>query len=196
MMPYAAFLQAAQRSRYDVGILSARFRVSWEQVANRLTTLQRPGAMGIPFFLLEVDIAGNRIRRAGALGFPITRFGGHCPKLNIHAAFAMPGQILAELADMPDGASYLNVSRTLEGPFGGFGERVRRTALLLGCDASFAGEIAYGQGLVPGADGNLRIGTACRLCERQGCLARAEPPVTRPLGLDEMVAGLSVFDFQ
>ncbi|EKF59001.1 hypothetical protein QWE_12143 [Agrobacterium albertimagni AOL15] len=25
---------------------------------------------------------------------------------------------------------------------------------------------------------------------------RAEPPLTRPLGLDEMVTGLSAFDFQ
>ena len=40
------------------------------------------------------------------------------------------------------------------------------------------------------------VGPACRLCERVGCLARAEPPVTRPLGLDEMVTGLSAFDFQ
>ncbi|WP_292555992.1 short-chain fatty acyl-CoA regulator family protein, partial [Mesorhizobium sp.] len=40
------------------------------------------------------------------------------------------------------------------------------------------------------------VGPACRLCERIGCLARAEPPVTRPLGLDEMVTGLSAFDFQ
>ncbi|MCR4269341.1 short-chain fatty acyl-CoA regulator family protein, partial [Nitratireductor sp. ZSWI3] len=40
------------------------------------------------------------------------------------------------------------------------------------------------------------VGPACRLCERAGCLARAEPPVTRPLGLDEMVTGLSAFDFQ
>ncbi|RUX17363.1 Cro/Cl family transcriptional regulator, partial [Mesorhizobium sp. M2A.F.Ca.ET.037.01.1.1] len=40
------------------------------------------------------------------------------------------------------------------------------------------------------------VGAACRLCERAGCLARAEPPVTRPLGLDEMVTGLSAFDFQ
>jgi predicted transcriptional regulator len=31
---------------------------------------------------------------------------------------------------------------------------------------------------------------------RPGCLARAEPPVTRPLGLDEMATGLSAFDFQ
>lgn len=36
MMPYGAFLAAAQRARYDIGILCARFRVSFEQAANRL----------------------------------------------------------------------------------------------------------------------------------------------------------------
>jgi predicted transcriptional regulator len=40
------------------------------------------------------------------------------------------------------------------------------------------------------------IGPICRLCERQGCLARSEPPITRPLGLDEQVSGFSVYDFQ
>ena len=47
-----------------------------------------------------------------------------------------------------------------------------------------------------GAVAATPVGPACRLCERIGCLARAEPPVTRPLGLDEMVTGLSAFDFQ
>jgi predicted transcriptional regulator len=47
-----------------------------------------------------------------------------------------------------------------------------------------------------GAASATLVGPACRLCERVGCLARAEPPVTRPLGLDEMVTGLSAFDFQ
>ncbi|MET3587645.1 putative transcriptional regulator [Pseudorhizobium tarimense] len=46
------------------------------------------------------------------------------------------------------------------------------------------------------ASARVLAGPACRLCERQGCLARAEPPLTRPLGLDKMVAGLSAFDFQ
>ncbi|MDO6962612.1 helix-turn-helix domain-containing protein [Rhizobium alvei] len=196
MMPYGAFHAAALRARYDIGILCARFRVSFEQAANRLTSLQRPGMTGIAFFSLEIDIAGNRIRRAGANGYPQARFGGQCPKLNIHAAFAAPGQILAEIAEMPDATQYLLISRTLEGPMAGFEERVRRTALLIGCDAAFAGEIAYGQHLSKSPDLVLKIGTACRLCERPGCLARAEPPLTRPLGLDEMVAGLSVFDFQ
>lgn len=195
MMPYGAFLAAAQRVRYDVDVLRSRFDVSFEQAANRLTTLARPGAAGIPWFLLELDHAGNVIRRAGAQGFPRATFGGFCPKLGIHSAFAQPGQILAEAVEMLDGSSFLTVSRTIEGPQAAFGERLRRTAVLLGCELPHGIETVY----APAAgDQSSKVlgGTACRLCERRGCLARAEPPLTRPLGLDEMVTGLSAFDFQ
>ncbi len=192
MMPYAAFHAAALRAKYDIDILRARFRVSFEQAANRLTMLQRSGAAGVPFFLVEVDNAGHRLRRAGAQGFPHARFGGACPKLNIHAAFAVPGQILVDRVEMPDGGAYLVIARTVDGPQAGYQERVRRTALLIGCEAAFADDTVYGAARMPA----IAVGPACRLCERQGCLARAEPPVTRPLGLDEMATGLSVFDFQ
>jgi predicted transcriptional regulator len=104
---------------------------------------------------------------------------------------------------MPDGAQFLCIARTLEGPQGAFNERPRRTALLLGCDIGFRDEIVYAAALPAVASrsgtaelGLTAVGPACRICERPGCLARAEPPVTRPLGLDEMVAGLSAFDFQ
>jgi predicted transcriptional regulator/DNA-binding XRE family transcriptional regulator len=204
MMPYQAFHSAALRARYDLDVLRARFGVSFEQAANRLTMLQRPGASAVPFFMLEVDNAGNRFRRAGAQGFPHARFGGGCPKLPVHAAFAQPGQVFVEAVEMPDGAEFLCVARTLEGPQGSFNERPRRTALLLGCDIGFRDETVYGAALPapatgkagPAGFGPTPVGPACRLCERIGCLARAEPPVTRPLGLDEMVTGLSAFDFQ
>ena len=118
----------------------------------------------------------------------------------VHAAFSQPGQILVERVEMPDGAEFITVARTLEGPQAAFNERVRRTAILVGCDAGFAGEIVYGAAVSGATSGSglpaTPVGPACRLCERQGCLARAEPPVTRPLGLDEMVTGLSAFDFQ
>lgn len=104
---------------------------------------------------------------------------------------------------MPDGAEFLTVARTLEGPQGAFSERPRRTAILLGCDIGVMDDIVYAAALPAGGAGgkvarmpSTPIGSACRLCERVGCLARAEPPVTRPLGLDEMVTGLSAFDFQ
>jgi len=205
MMPYQAFQSAALRARYDIDVLRSRFGVSFEQAANRLTMLQRPTASGVPFFMLEVDNAGNRFRRAGAQGFPQSRFGGGCPKLAVHAAFTQPGQIFVEAVEMPDGAEFLTIARTLEGPQGSFSERPRRTALLLGCDVAFKDEMVYGAALPappPGTSGKpgqiaaTPVGPACRLCERSGCLARAEPPVTRPLGLDEMVTGLSAFDFQ
>jgi len=205
MMPYAAFQSAAIRARYDIDVLKARFNVSFEQAANRLTMLGRQSMLGVPFFMLEIDNAGNRFRRAGAQGFPQQRFGGLCPKLPIHDAFTRPGQILVEAVEMPDGAEFLVIARTLEGPQGAFNERPRRTALLLGCDIGFKDEIVYGAALPgnppgspakPGHVPATPVGPACRLCERQGCLSRAEPPITKPLGLDEMVTGLSAFDFQ
>jgi len=201
MMPYQSFLSAAQRARYDLDVLRSRFGVSFEQAANRLTTLCRDNAAGVPFFMLEIDVAGNRFRRAGAQGFPQQRFGGHCPKLSVHSAFGQPGQVLVEAVEAPGGAEFLTISRTLEGPQGAYAERPRRTALLLGCDIGFRDEIIYGDAIPAQHDKPTKIvttpiGPACRLCERNGCLARAEPPITRPLGLDEMVTGLSAFDFQ
>ena len=97
---------------------------------------------------------------------------------------------------MPDGAEFLLVARTLEGPQAAHGERVRRTAVLMGCDAGHAAQTVYRAVTDAMQDRPVPIGPACRVCERQGCLARAEPPVTRPLGLDAMVTGLSAFDFQ
>jgi XRE family transcriptional regulator, fatty acid utilization regulator len=205
MMPYEPFRTAAQRSGYDIDVLRSRFGVSFEHAANRLTTLSRAGQAGVPFFMLEVDVAGNRFRRAGALGFPQARFGGGCPKLAVHAAFAQPGQILVEAVAMPDGAEFLTIARTLEGPQAAFAERPRRTALLLACDLAFQNEILYRAALPmgpalsdrsAGQSAAIPVGPACRVCERAACPARAEPPVTKPLGLDEMVTGLSAFDFQ
>lgn len=195
MMPYGTFLTAAQRLRFDVDLLASRFDVSFEQAAFRLTMMARPGTSAPPFFMMEVDHAGNCLRRAGAQGFPKAKFGGSCPKLGVHPALAQPGQAIVDCVEMPDGARYLTVSRAIDGPQAGFGERPRRTALLLGCELELAGEVVYRAAAdLPAA--RIAGGTACRLCERQGCLSRAEPPVTRPLGLDEMVTGLSAFDFQ
>lgn len=200
MMPYDAFLQACKKSKYDIDVLRARFSVSFEQAANRITMLGRKDAAGVPFFMSEVDQAGNKFRRAGAEGYPQSRFGGYCPKLPVHASFSQPAQILTEAVEMPDGTQFMVIARTLEGPQGAFNERTRRTAILLGCDVKYKNDVIYGTALPGGLteEGDMltiSIGPACRVCERAGCLARAEAPVTKPLGLDEMAAGLSAFDF-
>src|ERR1700748_3192189 len=89
MMPYPAFLAAAEALQYDVHVLAQRFNAGFEQVCHRLTTLQRPNARGIPFFLLRVDNAGNVSKRFSSGTFPFSKFGGTCPLWNVHSTFDM-----------------------------------------------------------------------------------------------------------
>jgi len=197
ILPYDKFLKTARRLRYDINLLRSRFGVTFAQAAWRLTMLQKSGQNAVPFFVMETDAAGNRIRRAGANGFPVTRFGGDCPKLVVHQAFGSPGQIFAEAVITPQEAKFGVIGRTIEGLRSGYFDRPQRTALLIGFDMAYAGEVVYGDGLAgEGSRTPVPIGPGCRLCERPGCITRAHPPLTRPLGLDEMVRGVSAFDFQ
>lgn len=197
MLPYDRFLETARRLRCDINVLRSRFGVTFAQAAWRLTMLQKHGQSAVPFFVMETDAAGNRIRRAGANGFPTTRFGGDCPKLVVHQAFGSPGQIFAEAVMTPEDARFVVIGRTVEGLRSGYFDRPQRTALLVGFDIAHAANVVYADGLVgPSARDPMEIGPGCRLCERRGCIARAYPPLTRPLGLDDMVRGVSAFDFQ
>lgn len=193
VMPYANFQKATKRYEYDIDALSAQFNVSFEQVATRLTTLQRPDLPAVPYFLLEVDNAGNIVRRAGAKGYPRSQFGGACPKHTIYSAFSQPGQVFTNQVELPDGTKFITLSRTVDGLKGALNDPVRRTAIMLCCSSEYADQTSYSADMKQLA--NIDVGSACRLCERQGCVSRAEPSITRPLGLDEMVSGLSAFDF-
>ena len=93
LMPYEPFLEAARSERYDIVVLSNRFRTSFEQICHRLTTLRRPGAEGVPFHFVRIDVAGNISKRFSASGFRFARFSGACPRWNVFAAFLTPGMI-------------------------------------------------------------------------------------------------------
>ncbi len=197
ILPYDRFYNAAKKLRYDINVLRSRFGVTFAQAAWRLTMLQKSGASAVPFFVMETDSAGNRLRRAGSNGFPATRFGGDCPKLVVHQAFTSPGQIFAETVVTPQETEFVVVGRTVEGLRSGYFDRPQRTALLIGFQVQHAETVVYGDGLTgENAREPVKIGPGCRLCERPGCISRAHPPLTRPLGLDEMVRGVSAFDFQ
>jgi predicted transcriptional regulator/DNA-binding XRE family transcriptional regulator len=199
LMPYERFLTAARQTRYDVEILQLRFRVSFEQVCHRLTTLRRVGAEGVPFHLLRVDIAGNISKRFSASGIRIARFGGACPRWNVYDAFATPGMLRVQVSRMPDGASFFCIARTLEtvGQTGGrsaLTRRVGRLAIGLGCPISYAGELAYADGLV--LDDPLMvtpIGVSCSVCERLDCIDRAMPSLHHKLEFDENRRGVSAY---
>ncbi|MGH7090847.1 MAG: short-chain fatty acyl-CoA regulator family protein, partial [Stellaceae bacterium] len=146
LMPYAAFRTAAQALRYDIEALMHRFGVSFEQAAHRLTTLQRPGASGIPFFFARVDIAGNLTKRFSAAGFHFSRYGGACPRFIVHEAFSTPGLIRTQVARLPDGSAFFCIARTVEKPGGRFHAPVTREVVGLGCDLARAAELVYADG--------------------------------------------------
>ncbi|MBB5720860.1 hypothetical protein FHS72_000464 [Loktanella ponticola] len=191
LMPYTAFHEAAQSTRHDLEILSARFGASLEQIAHRLSTLQRTGAKGIPFFFVRVDQAGTITKRHSATTLQFARYGGACPLWNVHRAFETPGQFLRQLAETPDGARYFCLARDVSKSGGSYTAPVRRYAIGLGCEVKHAGAVVYADHMNTSApEAYEPIGISCRICERKNCHQRAVPPLERQLRVDPNYRGM------
>jgi XRE family transcriptional regulator, fatty acid utilization regulator len=191
LLPYGRFLEAARAERHDLEALALGFEASIEQVAQRLSTLQRTGAKGVPFFFVRVDQAGTITKRHSATRLQFARFGGACPLWNVHAAFETPGQFLRQLAETPDGVRYLCLARDVSKPGGAFRAPIRRFAIGLGCEVAHAPALVYADDLDVTNDAAYQpIGIACRICERRDCPQRAVPPLERPLTVDPDARGI------
>jgi len=185
LLPYGRFLEKARACRHDLEVLATHFGASIEQVAHRLSTLQRPGAKGIPFFFVRVDQAGTITKRHSATRLQFARFGGACPLWNVHRAFETPGRFLRQLAETPDGVRYISLARDISKPAGRFGAPVRRYAIALGCEVRHAPALVYADGMdVNRSDAFEPIGISCRICERRDCHQRSVPPLERQLVVD------------
>ena len=195
LMPYAPALAAAQEMRYDVDGIAARFGVSYEQACHRLSTLQRANARGVPFFFLRVDPAGNVSKRFSAAGFPFMRFGGTCPRWIVHAAFATPGTTRVQVAQLPDGGTFLCFARAITGRPAHWGEPPPVRVVAMGCDVSHAADIVYGDG-IDIATAAVGIGLSCRLCDRPDCRSRAFPPIAHRLTIDPGTTSVSPYRFE
>jgi len=194
LMPYDSFFRAAEEERYDTDLLEHRFRANFEQICHRLTTLNRPGARGIPFHMVRVDIAGNISKKFSATGVRFPRFGGLCPLWNVHAAFLQPNVIRAQLDRLPDGTMFFSVARTIRKHRGGYHTPEVLYSVGLGCDVESARRMVYADGFdLSNPQAAAPVGITCRLCERLDCRARAFPSIYQPLKVDENVRGVSFF---
>ncbi|WGM31277.1 helix-turn-helix transcriptional regulator [Brevundimonas sp. NIBR11] len=195
LMPYAAFQRLAEATGYDIARLQTRFGASFEQVAHRLTTLSRPTARGVPFFLMRVDQAGNVSKRYASGAFPFARFGGACPRWRLHSAFRTPGKLVTQIIETPDGGRWFTLARTVDRQgHDGFGEP-HDLAIGLGCELKDAHRLMYARGLDLTSPDVTPIGPACRLCHRHPCAERAAPPVDRPLRVDDWSKSVSPYPF-
>ncbi|MGY6710332.1 MAG: helix-turn-helix domain-containing protein [Rhizobiaceae bacterium] len=184
-LPYELFRRAAKEQRHDLHLLSLQFDASLEQVAHRLSTLQRPNSRGTPVFFARMDHAGNITKRHSASKLQFARYGAACPLWNVHQAFEHPGRILRQLAQTPDGARYLCIATEVVKADGGYSAPCRRYAIALGCEITYAQEFVYATGLALGnQDAFEPIGISCRICDRADCPQRAIPPLRYRLEID------------
>lgn len=185
VLPYRQFHDVAENFRYDVERLSAFYAVSYETIAHRLSTLQRPSVRGVPLSFVRVDRAGNMSKRQSATGFHFSSTGGTCPLWNVYETFANPGKILVQIAQMPDGRNYMWVARTVERRAARYGQPGKTFAIGLGCELRHAHRLVYSEGLDLSGDIATPIGAGCRVCERDNCPQRAFPALGRALDIDE-----------
>jgi XRE family transcriptional regulator, fatty acid utilization regulator len=200
MMPYARFLRACEATGYDVELLQRRFGAGFEQVAHRLTTLQRVGARGLPFFMIRIDRAGQSSKRyAGASNARLVEAEGRCPLWRLHAAFDRPGRIEIDLVELDGGSAepgerWFTLARTVHPQ----GRRAGDVGAEFVIGLGLAAELAAGLALARGID--LRgaatpIGLGCRACTRPACPQRSAPPSNRALLFNERERGLSAYIF-
>jgi predicted transcriptional regulator len=203
MMPYARFLRACESTGYDIALLQPRFEAGFEQVAHRLTTLQRIGARGLPFFMLRIDRAGQASKRfSGASGSALVEAEGRCPLWRVHHAFDRPGDLTVQLVELEDpgpasgagGARWLTLSRTVRPQGGHHGTVPAEFAIGLGVAAQHAGALAAARGIDLTGDA-MPIGLGCRACLRSACPQRSEPPAGRALTINERERTLSALTF-
>lgn len=195
MMPYARFLRACEATGYDLELLQRRFGAGFEQVAHRLTTLQRVGARGLPFFLVRIDRAGQASKRfSGASGAALADADGRCPLWRLHHAFDRPGALAIQLVELEDGARWLTLARTVTPQGRRYGAVTAEFAVGLGVAAELGGGLAVARGLDLKGEATP-IGLGCRACQREACPQRSAPPMGRALLINERERGVSPFTF-
>jgi XRE family transcriptional regulator, fatty acid utilization regulator len=196
MMPYARFLRACDATGYDVELLQRRFGAGFEQVAHRLTTLQRTGARGLPFFMIRIDRAGQSSKRyAGASASPLVETDARCPLWHLHHAFGAPGTLMRQVVVLEDGTKWFTLARTVRPQGGGFGGQSTEFVVGLGLDANLAAPLAAARGIDLRNGDATPIGPGCAACTRADCAQRSAPPTGRVLIFNERERGLTPFSF-
>lgn len=175
LMPYSRLLRACEQTGYDLPVLSRRFAVSFDQLAQRLTTLQRVGERGLPFFTAWFGRTGRMVHfSAGASGALYPLDGARWPAWAPYASFESRGTMHTQAVTFGEGGAaprhWFTVARTIE--VDGAACSARRS-IVLGLEARFAGELAQARGVSLDPQEAVPLGVGCPRCGRVECLTPA-----------------------
>ena len=195
LMPLDTTLSIAKETGYDFERIASSLGVSFEQVCYRLTTLKALDNDAVPFFFIQIDRAGNVIKRFSGNDMNLARHGGACAVWNAHSAFQMPGALMKQFVELPDGSRYFTLARTAERPALAGDCLDRQIVVALGCQVEFADQLIYSRGYALADETNFApIGMNCHICPRQKCAQRAQAPLTVELELNAHTLGLNRYE--
>ena len=185
VMPYARFLRAVEATGYDFSLLMRRFSVSFEQLAHRLTTLQRVGARGLPFCMLRFDRAGQISKRhAGASQSPLADIHVPCPKWRAWDSFGVKDAFAINLVTLDDKTGWFTIAHHVSTHGLPTEQGGSNHCVVLGIAAELVGAIKAPITQEAMARPVIPIGPGCSRCLRPQCSARARLPEGRVIQVE------------
>jgi len=162
-LPLGDLRAAQERHGDDPGRIAQALRVSPSLVMRRLAVLPQEVAH---FGLVACDGSGTLIFRRPLPGFALPRFGAACPLWPLYQALSHPGQPIRRKVVMAgSGGQAFDTWAYCQPawPDGYDAPPILRAYMLISA--------------APDSDAAQEIGTSCRICPRQPCSARREPPI-------------------
>ena len=177
-MPLSTFLATAQKSSFSPDHLAAAFNTDLHAVFRRLATLKRADIDAPSFGLVVVNAAGQPLFRRPLEGFSLPRFSSICALWPAFQALSTPSLPISEIIVLPNGREFLARAIALSTSPAQFGKSPTFSSAMLVTslnDAHKFGMWSGGASLV-----SRKVGTSCRLCQKETCDARSEPTILPP----------------
>jgi len=170
IMPYGRFLRACEATGYEPHVLARRFATDAGEVARRLTTLQRVGQRGLPFFAGRIDGSVQLVERLlGASDASLLDRRPGCPRLGFHwQPEWRANAVLLESGAL--GPAHWLIAHIATPPYA---DEPRTDVLILGVEARLAESFALARGVSLRPEDAIPIGPGCRTCRRVECPARS-----------------------
>lgn len=167
-LPVADFGAGVAELGCDPGRLAQRFGCDLPQVFRRLAAIPEKVFEGPAPGLVVCDGSGTIVFRKPAPGFALPRFGAACPLWPLYRALAHPTMPIRARVHMSGRVPERFLTFAFcqpEHPQGFDGPQILTAYMLILPDPG------------PLAQGDLEIGSSCRICPREACPARREPSI-------------------
>ena len=196
MMPYAAFLTAAE----TLQLRRPRARRNVSTPASNRSVIASPPCSGRTRAAFRSSCSASTMPATSrnASRQVLSRFPSSAAPVrlwNVHSTFDTPDRLLKQVIELPDGTRYFSIAQMVRRLVAPHPLPQPRFAIGLGCEIRHAAKLVYAAGMDLEKAEGTPIGVNCRLCERENCSQRAEPPITRTLILDENTRRVTSFAF-